>query len=342
MRGAYWCCLLLSLCGCGVDYYLHLARGQARILWRARPVAEVLAEGRLAPDAAQRLRLIAQLRDFASRRLGLRPGDSFTRYYDTGGEPVSWNISASPPDRFAPHLWRFPIVGELPYKGFFSRERAARERDELLGAGLDVSMGGVSAYSTLGYFADPVLSTMLEEDEAGLAELVLHELTHGTIYPEGQAEYSESAATFVGQAGSLLFLSAKYGEGAPEVQDARLRQEDAHRFSIFIREVADSLDSLYERRLPRDQVLAERQAVFARAKDRFRSRRGEFARDHYDGFLRWEVNNARLLAYRRYHRDLELFAQVWKACGSSPDRAVGRFRACGEEPDPWQCLAQAP
>ncbi|MCC7265261.1 MAG: aminopeptidase [Candidatus Latescibacteria bacterium] len=342
MRRALWCWLLAGLCGCGADYYLHLARGQAGIAWHSRPVGEILAATTTPAATAERLQLFPQLRDFAAHRLGLHTGDSYTRFFDTGGEPVSWNVSASPPERFAPYLWHFPIVGDLPYKGFFSRERAVRERDRLLAEGFDVVMGPVSAYSTLGYFADPVLSTMLEEEEDGLAELVLHELTHATIYPPGQADYSESAATFVGQAGALLFLAEKYGAESTQVRDAHLRQEDARRFSAFVKEVADSLDSLYAQALPRDEVLAQRQGVFARAKDRFLTRRSEYAVSNYDGFLKWEVNNARLLSYRRYHRGLDLFAQLWAANEGNPQRAIARFRECGAAPDPWQCLGQPP
>ncbi len=338
MRRVLSCSLLVLLNGCGLDYYLHLARGQARIAWRSRPIHEVLSTPTTPPATAERLRLVGELRDFASEELGLQPGDSYTLFFDTGGEPVSWNVSASPPDRFAPHLWYFPVVGELPYKGFFSRERATHERDLLLAQGLDVVMSPVSAYSTLGYFSDPVLSTMLDEEEGELAELLLHELTHGTIFPAGQAEYSESAATFVGQAGALLYLERKYGPQSAQLRRAELRQADVHLFSTFVREVADSLEDLYDRQLPRDTVLKERELLFARAKDHYRARRGGFAVSNFDGFLRWEVNNARLLGYRRYHRDLDLFARVWATYQGTPIQAVVEFRDCGEAPDPWRCL----
>ncbi|MBI2505165.1 MAG: aminopeptidase [Candidatus Latescibacteria bacterium] len=337
-RPAWWCWLLLWANGCGLDYYLHLARGQARIAWRSEPIGLILASSTTSPVTAEKLRLIAELRVFARQRLGLKTGDSYTRFFDTGGQPVSWNVSASPPERFVPYLWHFPIVGDLPYKGFFSRERAARERDALQAAGLDVAMGPVSAYSTLGFFSDPVLSTMLDEEEDRLAELILHELTHATIYPPGQAEYSESAATFVGQAGALVFLAEKHGPDSPQLRQARLRQEDARRFSAFMKEAVDSLDSLYAQDLPRAEVLKLRQEVFARAKERYRSRRGEFQVDNYDAFLKWEVNNARLLSYRRYHLDLELFARVFSTWEAHPDRAISVFADCGEDPAPWDCL----
>jgi predicted aminopeptidase len=341
LRPVWWCCILAGCSGCGADYYLHLAKGQARLAWRSQPIGEVLAAAP-APARAEKLLLVGQLRAFARQRLGLRIGDNYTRFFDTGGQPVSWNLSACPPERFAPHLWHFPIVGALPYKGFFDRARAVRERDQLQAQGFDVAMGPVSAYSTLGFFSDPVLSTMLEEEEDSLAELILHELTHATIFPPGQTEYSESAATFVGQAGALLFLEQRHGPGSPQVARARLRQEDARLFAAFMKGVVDSLDSLYASALPREEVLQRRQQVFARAQQRYRALRGGFAVANYDGFLQWEVNNARLLSYRRYHRDLDLFALVFASLPDQPAQAIALFKACGESPDPWECLRLAP
>jgi len=116
-----WLGLAFLSVGCEADYYLHLAWGQARIAWGAVPIAQVLASGEVAPSTGEKLRLIGALRDFARHRLGLRVEDNYTRFFDTGGQPISWNVSASPPDRFEAHLWRFPIVGSMPYKGFFTR-----------------------------------------------------------------------------------------------------------------------------------------------------------------------------------------------------------------------------
>ena len=335
----FW--LLVWANGCGLDYYLHLAKGQAHILWQAEPITQVLATTGTPPATAEKLRLIGELRVFARQRLGLNTGTNYTRFFDTGGQPVSWNISACPPDSFAPHLWHFPIVGDLPYKGFFSRERATRERDALQAMGLDVALGAVSAYSTLGYFSDPVLSTMLDEEEGDLADLILHELTHATIYPSGQAEYSESAATFVGQAGALVFLAEKYGPESDQVRQAHRRQEQARRFSAFMKGVVDSLDTLYVQGLPREEVLQRRQEVFARAKERYRSQRGESEPDPYDTFLSWELNNARLLSYRRYHRELDLFERIFATRPAQLGQAILLFKQCGEDPSPWDCLRHA-
>ena len=196
---------------------MHLARGQLRVITNSTPIAEIAEHPRPAdPQRHTRLRFVAAVRDYGRERIGLDVRDQYTCFYDTGGRPLSWNVSASPPDRFEPYLWRFPIVGAVPYKGFFEIDRAQKERSILQSKGLDVSLSQVSAYSTLGFFADPVLSTMLKYSDDSLATLLLHELTHATAYAPGHTDFNESLATFVGRRGSLDFLSEHYGASSPK------------------------------------------------------------------------------------------------------------------------------
>jgi len=334
--------LFLFLCSCETGYYLHLARGQARVVLNCEPIEELLASSSL--DSARRanLSLVQAIRRFGFEQIGLHKSSSYTRFFDTGGKPISWNVSASPPDRFEPYLWRFPIAGTVPYKGFFDRERARKERDRLQGEGYDVLLRPVSAYSTLGYFSDPVLSSMLEYSVDSLADLILHELTHATVYAKGQTEFNESLATFVGQTGSLEFLAHYYGPESPQIPRAQKRRRDAARFGEFMMGVVAELDSLYQRELSPDTVLVQRREIFTRSQARFRSSlRPQFELASYDGFLEWEVNNARLLSYRRYHRSLDAFAAVYQMQGDRLDLAMEVFQACGETPSPWSCLEKA-
>jgi predicted aminopeptidase len=328
---------LFFLCGCDGAYYWHLAQGQARVILCRVPIQELLARPDLEPPRREKLELIKGILAYA-QSIGLEPCANYSHFYDTGGHPISWNVSASPPDRFAPYQWRFPLVGALPYKGFFSQSRAQQEYDGLVAQGYDALLGAVSAYSTLGFFADPVLSTMLELSPPRLADLLLHELTHGAVYAPDQTDFNESLATFVGQTGSLLFLAQHYGPDTPLIAPARQERADAALFRAFMAGVVASLDSLYGLGLPRPVVLEERQQVFARAKERYRLLRTGFSSDQYDGFLRWEVNNARLLSYRRYHARLEDFEAVYARQGQDLGRALAVFTSCGESPDPWACL----
>ncbi|MEW6752749.1 MAG: aminopeptidase [Candidatus Latescibacterota bacterium] len=337
---APWLGLLAFLWGCDVGYYAHLARGQLRIAVGCQDVADLLARPDTDAGLRQQLGLVVQIRRFAFRHVGLDQSDSYTCFFDTHGQPVSWNVSASPPDRFQPYLWRFPIIGAAPYKGYFDPERARAEEKRLAAAGYDVLVGPVSAYSTLGYLADPVLSTMLDDPEEALADLILHELTHGTVYVRGQTDFNESLATYVGTTGSLEFLAERHGPASAEVARAAQRRGDAALFRQFMGSVVASLDSLYGSGLPRPEVLRQRQDVFARAKEAYREVQTRFQVDHHDGFLRWEINNARLLSYRRYHRDLDAFERLQARRGSLAS-VVAVCRQCASAADPWACIAAA-
>ena len=142
--------------------------------------------------------------------------------------------------------------------GFFDKARATAERDALRAGGLDVMMRSVSAYSTLGFFSDPVLSTMMTYPEQSLADLIFHELTHGTVYVRGQTEFNESLASFVGKTGSLLFLAERYGPDSSAIRTAESRRADDRLFNRFLFEVVASLDSLYSQSLPAETVMRER------------------------------------------------------------------------------------
>lgn len=329
---------LLSLTGCDAGYYWHLARGQARVVLDCEPVADLLARADLDSTQRTRLLLIGAIRRYGMEQIGLEESSSYTCLFDTQGEPVSWNVSASLPDRFTPYLWSFPIAGTVPYKGFFDKERAQTEYDRLKSLGYDTILRPVSAYSTLGYFSDPVLSTMLEYHAASLADLILHELTHGTVYVQGNTDFNESLATFVGRTGSLTFLADHFGADTPLIEQAQQRREDATLFQKFMAGVVTSLDSLYSLELPRETVLARRQDVFQLAKERYRIMRSQFRQVNYDGFLKWEINNARLLSYRRYHRNLDSFAEIYSLKKESLNESLQLCKACESADDPWNCL----
>ena len=328
---------LLSICGCNLNYYWHLAHGQSRVFYQRIPVPTLLARPDLSEQTRTQLELIQAILGYAES-VGLQTDDQYTTFYDTGGDPISWNVSASPPDRFAPYTWDFPFVGQLPYKGFFRRDLAARQRDALADAGYDALLRPVSAYSTLGIFSDPILSSMLRYAPDQLADLILHELTHALVYIPKQTDYNESLATFVGRQGSLLFLAQHFGGDTPLLQQAAARRADAALFRQFMAETVAALDSLYSLGLPRSVVLRDRQVVFAQRQRDFALISGQFTHNHYDGFLQWELNNARLLSYRRYNTNLTLFSAVYRACGDDLAGALKIFVACAEDRNPWQCL----
>ena len=334
-RTILWSGIFFVPLGCEAPYYLHLANGQLEVLSNCEPVETLLASAEVSPEVRAKLELIQSVRSYAQDRLGLALSDNYTCLHDTGGEPVSWNVSACSPTRFEPVTWNFPIVGSLAYKGFFRRDIAVEERDHLISQGLDVVMRPVSAYSTLGYFTDPVLSTMLKYDDARLTELIIHELAHGTVFAKGFTDFNESLASFVGDTGSIMFLRST-GVAESEVSVLLAQREEDHRFRAFMTTVVAALDSLYELGLPSDSVLKERRKVFQAAQSSFD--RSQFASGRYDHFERWEINNAALLSYRRYNREMELFEQLHKAKAKSLRETVKLCGGCASTQNPWSCL----
>ena len=329
---------LIFLNGCEIRYYLHLINGQTRILLGRQSIEELLADPNLERDIRKKFEFVQAVLAFACDDVGLATSSNFTYFFDTKGEAVGWNTGASPPDRFEPYLWDFPIVGKLPYKGFFDKEYGRRERDRLQKLGLDAVLSPISAYSTLGFFSDPVFSPMLDYPEDRLADLILHELTHATIYAESWVDFNESLATFVGKSGSLDFLTERYGPNTELIEQVRQRRDDEARFSRFMNRVINSLDSLYTSGLPRDSVLTKREEIFEGAKKLYQSMRGEFFNYNFDGFLQWKINNARLLSYRRYHRNTEVFKRIHASKNGDLNKAMQVFKACAMVQNPWNCL----
>jgi predicted aminopeptidase len=282
---------LLCLPLVGACYLAKQAEGQLHILLAQRPLEDVLADPEVPAWQKEKIRLVRDVKEFGEREIGLTVSNNYTRFYDTGGRPVSWLVSASAKHRFENHTWWFPIVGTVPYKGFFRRADAVAEARALEADGYDVQLTPVAAYSTLGYFPDPVLSTMVEYSEEDLAALILHELTHGTIYLPGDTNFNEKLASFVGWQGALEFARRRHGAGSAAYERsvrALAREERRARES---RELFEKLDSLYRSDLPRAEKIRRRDQVAGRP-----------------------VNNAEILMQRRY-TDYAVFGAAFERVG---------------------------
>ncbi|MGA1198511.1 MAG: aminopeptidase, partial [Candidatus Latescibacterota bacterium] len=245
-----------------LGYFWHLTKGQMRLLWRAKPITRVLKDDQLEPRVRKGLLLVEAIRTFAKDEIGLATSRNYTTYVDIGRGPVSWNLVVCAKDPLTPLRWSYPVVGSVPYRGYFYRAEAEAERDRYEAAGYDTYLRPVSAYSTLGWFPDPILSTMLHYDEADLADLIIHELTHATLWIEGDVTFNESLASFVGEAGALLWLQKKYGKDAPVVQQVKDAGDDAVVFRSFMHQIATELDALYQSDLDFETKVANRQAIF--------------------------------------------------------------------------------
>lgn len=228
-----------------LPYGMQQLHGQLRLMTGARPVEEVFADASVPDSVKQRLRLVQEIRVFAFDKLGLVKNENYTSFFDLHGEPPVYVVTACEPFALRAHEWNFPVIGKMPYKGFFVKQRAINERRSLRAAGLDANLGSAGGWSTLGWMNDPVLSNMLQYDEGNLAELIIHELTHGTLYVKDSAAFNENLASFVGFKGAMLFLEYKFGKDSPQQQRYAASREKEARVEKFMLQHAHALDSLY-------------------------------------------------------------------------------------------------
>jgi predicted aminopeptidase len=296
--------IALSAPGCwSLKYLAQQGVGELKLLHARRKIVDVLADPTVDAHTKERLRLAVAARDFGVEQLGLRGGDAYTRYLETHGQPVAWNLSAAPKDRLLPHLHRFPITGAVPYLGFFRERDARREEARLEALGYDTYVRAVAGYSTLGLTSDPIYSSMLEGDEARVVEVTLHEMLHGTLYLAGHTEWNESLATFVGLRGAALFFSQRSNSAAARVlAEAEKRDRRAQEFAAFLEPILHELETLYASPRPRDEKLRLREQVFARAHDEYLRRFPLKPGAPPPPFVAQPLNNAVLLSFAAYHR----------------------------------------
>ncbi len=243
----FWGIVILSLCFSSlVVYGLRMAKGQLTIVMEARPVKEVLIDPSIPDSVKNKLKLIEEIREFAFDSIGLKRNDNYTTFFDQHGQRLIYVVTACKPFALEPHLWHFPVLGNVPYKGFFNVDKAKIEDADLKSLGFDTNIGGASGWSTLGFFKDPILSQMLNNSEGDLAELIIHELTHGTIFVKDNVEFNENLASFIGYKGAIWFLNHKYGKGSKELKKYLDGRKDDETLEKFMLTCAHSLDSLYK------------------------------------------------------------------------------------------------
>ncbi|HEX9957495.1 MAG TPA: aminopeptidase [Fibrella sp.] len=243
--------LLLILLALGVwqrelvSYGYMQAKGQLNIMFNTRPVTELLADPTYPDSLKGKIRLIQEIKQFAQDSLGLDPSENFTTYHDQQGKPLMWVLVGS--DRYAlkPVDYEIPLLGTFSYKGFFDRKRLLSADSSLQRAGYDTRINEVAAYSTLGFFRDPILSSMLKRTEGSLAELIIHELTHGTLFIKDALEYNENLADFVGEYGADRFMAQKYGRESVPYRNYLATKAFYDRFDEHILRGTKQLDSVY-------------------------------------------------------------------------------------------------
>ncbi len=241
-------------------YGVRQGIGQAKILWKARPVEEFIADPNYPDSLKQKLLLIGEIRRFAIDSLGLNDTEVYKKMYDQQGKPVMWVVQACEPFALQSVKWTFPLIGAVPYKGFFKQDLAMSLRDELKAAGKDVIVRNPGGWSTLGWFNDPILSNMLKRSEGDLASLIIHEMVHTTMFIKDSIDFNENLANFIGDAGALEFVEYKFGTNSRQYKEYLYEDDDYNLFASHMLRGTVMLDSLYKT-FSGEQTIAEKERL---------------------------------------------------------------------------------
>ena len=305
-------------------YLVRAGIAEAKILLARREIATIVADATVDAATRAKLNLVLQSRAFAIDSLDLDAGESFTTFSKLERDTLVLVLSAAKRDKMELHRWWFPLVGRLPYKGFFDFAQARRAREDMRQRGYDTYLRPASAFSTLGWFNDPLLSTTLRADSAALANTVIHELTHNTFYAPGEAIFNESFANFVGARGAERFFLARGDTGL--ARRTREDWEDDKLLGRFYSELYRALDSAFKAN-PDDEArrLEIREQMYADARRRLIEEIGPLLRTVPLRVLpRIQLDNAALLARRIYVTDLDLFDAVYAREGANLERTMER------------------
>jgi len=316
--------LVIGAWSCSPLYVIKAGIAEARILHARRPITDVLTDSTTDAGTRDKLAFVVEARRFAADDLGMNPGDAYTTYTKLQHDTLALVLSAAYKDRLVPKTWWFPIVGRVPYKGFFDESDAKAAQADLSADGFDTYLRPTAAFSTLGWFNDPLLSTVLRSDAVDVVETVLHELAHRYLFVPGHVRFNESYAMFVGRVGAARFFCTRKGGGPNTVKclRAKARWRDYERFSVFVDGLVSDLDEVYDdSTLTRQQKIERRQGVFSRALEHFdRDVQPTFESYSFSGFRNTPLNNATLLARIRYFHRLPDFQALL-------DRHGGDLRA---------------
>jgi predicted aminopeptidase len=295
--------LMLTQAGClALEYLPQAAAGQNDLRRRALDIDHLVSEGRVDGRMRKLLAQVSRIKAFGERH-GLAPTSNYTKYVRVDRSAAVWVVSASAPLGFRSRSWSFPLVGSFTYLGWFKRDEADRFGAKLAREGLDVDVRGAGAYSTAGYFEDPIVSTMIAPGSLGLGELadtVLHEMTHSTIFVKHQSTLNESVAMFVGSGLATVYLEETLGPDAAETRTHAKYEQQGEERGRKMKEAYDALTALYASNEPDSEKLSEKAAIVTHLHDEIHFRRA--------------INNATLIQYRTYHSGLEELGELLSAC----------------------------
>jgi predicted aminopeptidase len=297
----------ILLSGC---YIARAAYEEGRVLWNRKPIDDVLARKDLPADTREKLETVLAVRKFADEQLGENVGGAYETIAPVDKSAVVYVVMAAPRDSLVPYTWWFPIVGRVPYRGYFDENDAKAEAASLEAEGLDTMVRPSVAFSSLGFFSDPVLTNLLKLDRVELAGVLIHELFHRTYYLASDAMFDESAANYVGSAGAIAFFAATDGESAPSTIAARSILDSDLKFARFLLKEQARLLDIYMANLPKDELDKRREAAFAAIKADYAALEPSLSGLERFDLDKQPLNNAVLVNYLIYFHQLDDFAAL--------------------------------
>ncbi len=301
--------------GCStVGYYAQMVDGHLSLLAARAPIAELLDDPGVPTALRVRLRTALQIRDYASEVLLLPDNGSYRNYADIGRESVTWNVVATEEFSLRPETWCFWVAGCISYRGYYRRESAAVFAKSMRERGFDVAVTGAAAYSTLGWFDDPVLNTMIGGEDFMLAGTIFHELAHQKLYVADSSAFNEAFATFVEREAVRRWLERR--NSSAEVSRYARRAQHQIEFTALLRQTRDALSQLYRMERSVDSLRLEKENLFKQLKANYRTLKQSWG--GYNGYDRWfdrTLNNAHLATLDTYHRWVPGFARLYKRSG---------------------------
>jgi len=328
-------CLGIVVCfsGCqALGFYRQAIAGEYQILAHEKSISDLIADPKTPPKLKAKFEQVLKIRQFAAKELKLPADKAYLKYTDLHRPYVVWNVNVAPALSLEPKTWWFPVVGRASYRGYFSEEGARHYAAPWEKKGWDVYVDGVEAYSTLGWFSDPLLNTFIYEPEADLAELIFHELGHRRLYVNGDTDFNESYATTVAAEGLRRWFTASSNPKAYEEHQAA--QAHDRQFVQLVMDARQELEAVYgdgrlsdaEKLRRKEEIIAKLRARYAAAKQTWGGETG------YDHWFAEPINNAKLNTVSAYYELTPAFEALLRAQGGDMEKFYGAVAALGKLP----------
>ncbi len=318
---ALWTVILLTAIMFSGCYYTKQGRYLVSHQWKAHSIKKLLRSSDLTDETRNFLLIVQDIRQFSRDELGLADNKNYTTFLDIDQDTLAWVVSAASPLALKTFYWNYPFLGEMPYKGFYQSEDARLEGKSLSGEGFDVWIRGVDAFSTLGFFRDPLYSFMIEYPVHRLANLIIHEQTHATIWRKGESAFNEDLASFVGDEGARLYIMDRYGEDSDEFRNISLEKDDYDTFLEDIFSLRAKLEEFYSG-IPEltdtdtSGFLEEKEKIINDFKIEFALEyESRYRSDRFLAFSDLPVNNAYLELFQLYDGQRSWFEEEYARAG---------------------------